>query len=169
MNTSLRLLITEQCNLACSYCCNRIPGVRKQFRMVDSLDEINWQRYRDVSITGGEPFMNQDRLFSAAWRARDAGCNLYLYTNGTLLTKRRVKMLKKAGFSGVRIGVHENINKEVHRLYMLFRSLTLDIEPRFDIEDVHKNEVYSGYINYCKFWTRGECAPSVDEDMILWR
>jgi molybdenum cofactor biosynthesis enzyme MoaA len=53
---TIRLILTLDCNLKCSYCCNKLESVYSRF-VKKSIDEIDFSRYRNVCLTGGEPFL----------------------------------------------------------------------------------------------------------------
>ena len=103
---SLRLLITEECNFNCSYCCNKMPEVRRCFRY-KKLNDINFREYDSICITGGEPFKYLGRMSYVFWKAADFIQYQYLYTNGSLINRSNFKILR--WFDGVSVGVHDEL------------------------------------------------------------
>ena len=84
MIDTVRIIISLDCNLSCSYCCNEIPEVRNRFAR-KALDEINFSGYQNVVITGGEPFYRKDVLFRVLRRIPPEK-TIYMNTNGMLIT-----------------------------------------------------------------------------------
>lgn len=121
--TSARLLVGLGCNLDCSYCCNKSPAVRSQFFTGYTTATIRYHEYRDICISGGEPLLYLEKVWDIVARAKYAGCNSYLYTNGTLLTQDRLKRLLKAGVHCVNVSLHDGPGFEeqleyIHNLYI---------------------------------------------------
>ncbi len=56
MKKTLRLLLTLDCNLTCQYCCNNISEINSKF-IKKKLDDINFDAYSNVCISGGEPLV----------------------------------------------------------------------------------------------------------------
>jgi len=110
---TIRLLITLDCNLSCSYCCNKQQRVYSQFQK-KTFSEIDFSKYQNVCITGGEPFLKKDLLYQIIDDIPE-GKNVYLYTNGVLITDEdvvRLRSLEKAGrIKGINIGFHEGQNE----------------------------------------------------------
>ena len=109
---SLRVSVTDRCNLRCQYCMpetsyvwlpkSDILSFEETARLVGVFTELGVDRVR---LTGGEPLLRQDlpelvRLFRANARIRD----LALTTNGLLLTSVASK-LKKAGLTRVTVSL----------------------------------------------------------------
>lgn len=84
----LWLYVTFDCNLSCSYCISRSdPPVRRPSLTVDGfralVDEAVRMRFRQVAISGGEPFIHPDVLAMLEYATRRV--NTVVLTNGTLL------------------------------------------------------------------------------------
>ena len=103
---SLRLLITEECNFNCSYCCNKIPDVRRCFRY-KKLEDIHFWKYDSICIAGGEPFTVLPRMAYVSWKVKQFEKRLFLYTNGSLIKDKMSKILN--WFDGVSVGVHDEL------------------------------------------------------------
>lgn len=100
---TLRVVIDWRCNLSCWYCCNEQDSQRSQFGLT-SLSVIDFSAYKNVCITGGEPFLFPDKIREVAALAHAAGCYVIVYTNGILLSKER---LDSAGpIDALTVGLH---------------------------------------------------------------
>jgi pyruvate formate-lyase activating enzyme-like uncharacterized protein len=113
---TLKLLITEQCNLNCSYCCNKIKEVRKEFTFIKKQNferfylNMNWiNQFKNIDITGGEPLLNIEYIKMICSKLAKTH-NIYLYTNGLFLNIELINYLFLIGIKGIRIGIH-NENK----------------------------------------------------------
>jgi pyruvate formate-lyase activating enzyme-like uncharacterized protein len=109
------LFINGRCNASCFYCptsqdetgdplTNGIP-----FAAPDDYAEYVAQfGFSGVSISGGEPLLTLDRTLAylAAVRQRcGANVHLWLYTNGTLLTRDIALELRAAGLDEIRFDI----------------------------------------------------------------
>lgn len=64
MKDTLRLLITWECNLKCTYCCNEIPSVREGIEEIVFVDYVaSLKNYSILCVSGGEPFLDKKLLF----------------------------------------------------------------------------------------------------------
>jgi len=120
---SLRLSVTDRCNLRCHYCMPEdeylwlpredVLTFEEIARLADLLSEVGVDRLR---ITGGEPLMRRDvpelvgLLASRAW-VRD----LALTTNGVLLAEAAGD-LKKAGLHRLTVSLDTLRADRFHRL-----------------------------------------------------
>ena len=120
---SLRLSVTDRCNLRCHYCMPEDEYVwlprqdvltfEEIARLADLMSEVGVERLR---ITGGEPLMRRDipdlikLLASRAW-VRD----LALTTNGVLLADAAAD-LKKAGLHRLTVSLDTLRADRFHRL-----------------------------------------------------
>ena len=120
---SLRLSVTDRCNLRCHYCMPEdeylwlpredVLTFEEIARLADLLSEVGVERLR---ITGGEPLMRRDvpelvgLLASRAW-VRD----LALTTNGVLLAEAAGD-LKKAGLHRLTVSLDTLRADRFHRL-----------------------------------------------------
>ncbi len=105
MKDTIRLIITLDCNFECVYCCNNIEKFNQQFVCKKLLD-IDWRNYSNVCITGGEPFLNKDLLYSILDKIPNDK-SIYIYTNGVLITRKDVSQLLKYNVKGLNIGLHK--------------------------------------------------------------
>lgn len=119
--------LTERCNLRCTHCyqtggrteeltLEEIKGVVEEFE--DTLK--TWSEAYDISfsssfnITGGEPLLRQDILEVIEAIGR-RGFDIYLLSNGTLISKEKARALAGLGVKGVQVSmegpedVHDSI------------------------------------------------------------
>jgi len=102
--TSLRLSVTDRCNLRCAYC---MP--EEEYRWLDRVALLSFeelarlvdlfvaQGVRKVRLTGGEPLLRRDLDALVALLARKPGVEeLALTTNGLLLAEQ-AEALRRAG------------------------------------------------------------------------
>jgi MoaA/NifB/PqqE/SkfB family radical SAM enzyme len=96
--------LTFRCNLDCRYCWNatRTPqteGALPPERLYALLEEIAAAGQDEVLFTGGEPFM-VEHLMEALEVGLEAGLRMRVFTNGTLLSPRRVAALERLARRG---------------------------------------------------------------------
>ncbi len=100
--TSLTLEITKRCNATCDFC---------PYWEADEVDEvkdftpvIKYFQPLQVSITGGEPFLRKD-LVDIVKQVKNVPGARYigLYTNGWLLTEKKLEELTAAGVNQIQI------------------------------------------------------------------
>lgn len=117
--TYLRVSVTQNCNLACTYC---LPDGKTSFtphenflsaddfiRIVSVFAEMGIERVR---LTGGEPLLRKDILeIVRGIRALPGIKRVHLSTNGVLLEKMAAP-LREAGVSGVNVSI-DTLDPEV--------------------------------------------------------
>src|SRR5262245_22037046 len=104
-----QLVITDDCNLSCSYCTEYMPGAAPvplpvlQPR-VDKLDALGVLVY---DLLGGEPLLHPDLVPLIRYmKAKQHHENIVvLITNGFLLNARKVAALNDAGLDLLQISV----------------------------------------------------------------
>ena len=103
----------RKCNLSCPHCyIDAHPGLNSAHE-----NEITWDDAQSVIntlsslnnnlmliLSGGEPMLRED-IFDIVHSASSAGLIVVLGSNGTLLTRNSLKMLKDAGLMGVGISI----------------------------------------------------------------
>ncbi len=120
---TLRLIITLECNLSCPYCCNNIPEFKNQF-VKKSFNEIDFSKYKNVCITGGEPFTNKMLLYKMLFRIPYTK-NIYIYSNGLLINDVDIFVLNKTfNLKAINIGLHYSSQ---------INSIQPDIENKFNV------------------------------------
>ncbi len=107
---SLVVYLTEDCNLACSYCFVKKSPRRMSSETARQAVEFFLHRnvsgvLRDIEITffGGEPFLELDRMEEIVALARQRRPNTYKHvtfgvtTNGTIFNERVERIVREAG------------------------------------------------------------------------
>ncbi|HWQ39710.1 MAG TPA: GTP 3',8-cyclase MoaA [Burkholderiales bacterium] len=111
----LRISVTDRCNFRCTYCMPKeVYGRDFQFlerAQLLTFDEIHrlvrvFRGYgiEKVRITGGEPLVRRQLEKLIELLAREAGLDLTLTTNGSLL-KQKAQALKDAGLRRVTVSL----------------------------------------------------------------
>ncbi|HAM50119.1 MAG TPA: hypothetical protein DCP92_05290 [Nitrospiraceae bacterium] len=109
--------LTERCNLRCKHCYQTgrgssemsLPEIREAVAEVSRLIE-DWTQTYDIvfspsfNVTGGEPFLRQD-IFEILEDIGRGGFDIYLLSNGTLITADRAKRLEALGVKGVQVSI----------------------------------------------------------------
>lgn len=120
VHTSVRLSVTDRCNIRCFYC---MPEVDAEFVPRDrllSFEEIERLArllvhrggVRDIRITGGEPLVRRELHLLIAMLAEIEGLeDLSLTTNGILL-KDQAQSLRDAGLKRLNISL-DTLDEEV--------------------------------------------------------
>ena len=113
--------LTDACNQACRFCYNHFKGgaepcsvAAPDFRMARRtlkrlLSEAN---IGSISFSGGEPML-MPRIHDLILRARLAGANVNLLTNGTLLKAEDINIIRDLGVGVVQIPLLSH-RAEVH-------------------------------------------------------
>lgn len=109
--TSLRLSVTDRCNLRCAYC---MP--EEEYAWLPSPDVLSFEELsavvdrfvalgvRKVRLTGGEPLVRRDLPVLVALLAEKGLDELALTTNGVLL-RQHARALKDAGLQRVTVSL----------------------------------------------------------------
>ncbi|MGM0497331.1 MAG: radical SAM protein, partial [Bacteroidota bacterium] len=108
------LFINGKCNAKCFYC----PASQDEIGVPSTnafsfpepgayIDYIEKIGYKGVSISGGEPFLTFEKSleYIAAVRRKFDSMYIWLYTNGTLVTEDKLKMLHDAGLNEIRFDI----------------------------------------------------------------
>ncbi|WP_040770204.1 GTP 3',8-cyclase MoaA [Novipirellula maiorica] len=113
VHTSVRLSVTDRCNLRCTYCMPEIDATFMArdhlltFEELHRLTELLVTRcgINDVRLTGGEPLVRRELDCFVAMLSKIAGLtDLSLTTNGILLPAQAEK-LKAAGLKRLNISI----------------------------------------------------------------
>lgn len=162
---TIRVILFLECNMKCSYCCNEQKQFSNQFVEL-SFEEIDFRKYKNVCISGGEPFLNRDVLFRTLLNI-PFNKNIYLYTNGTLIKDYDIyKMMNVANLKCVNIGLHST-----GQLKRVNKNLEKYLTVRFMVQDRHYNnllDLYPERLNSgnLKSWKLNECNMP-NEDWVL--
>lgn len=106
----LRLNVTENCNLDCTYCYERVSNIYAKKRIMGwevakkAIDEFlaitkaNQQKHISIRFFGGEPLLNwkvvkQSIDYAKSQVDEDTHLNFIINTNGTLLNQEIAKVL----------------------------------------------------------------------------
>ncbi len=103
--------LTDACNQACRFCYNHFKGgaepcavAAPDFRMARRTLKrlLNEANIGSISFSGGEPML-MPRIHDLILRARLAGANINLLTNGTLLKAEDINIIRNLGVGVVQI------------------------------------------------------------------
>lgn len=171
MNNVARVLITTECNLKCSYCCNKIKEVQDSFKMT-TMDQFveNANKYTDINISGGEPLLAQDKLRNLINLLYiKTYANIWLYSNGLpSIDDVTIESLRRC--NGINIGCHDNFG--ILKYKVLFLRYAVGYEKiRLQIEDVKYSDEIKDFctknnINV-KLWKRNDCFATEEDRFII--
>ncbi len=117
--------ITWRCNIKCQFCyasCTCISESDDESGMEELstkdikkvLDIIRYDaEVPSVSFTGGEPVLRDDLAELVAYASGSLKMRVNLITNGTLISKKTAKVLKKAGLASAQVSI-ESPDSDVH-------------------------------------------------------
>lgn len=164
MKDTLRLILFTQCNLDCSYCCNKQKRFNKFF-VEKTLKEIDFNKYENICITGGEPFLDK-RLLYIILNSISEFKKVYIYTNGLLIGWDDIYLLKKLdNIKGINIGLHTI--PQLKRIKPVEKFLPVTFRMNEDMErsflKVYKHRLYGEKI---KTWKMNKCHLP-NEDWVL--
>jgi len=107
---------TYKCNLYCKHCYSDAGNLPRQelstseaMKVVDQIADFG---VTSLAFSGGEPLMRKD-FFEVARHAVESELYVSLATNGTLLNKERVRLLKKIGLNYVEVSL-DGANSKTH-------------------------------------------------------
>jgi len=107
---------TYKCNLNCKHCYSDAGSLPRQelstseaMKVVEQIADFG---VTSLAFSGGEPLMRKD-FFEVARHAVESGLYVSLATNGTLLNKERVRLLKKIGLNYVEVSL-DGANPKTH-------------------------------------------------------
>lgn len=145
--TSASFLLTEDCNLACTYCFEKHNKNKMSLDVVHAgVDFLANNAMRNGNdrfnalLFGGEPFMNLDaaeELLRYGWeesQKRQIKFTASVVTNGTIMNNRLAKIIEEYR-DKVNLGIQLSVDgvKKVHDMYRI----TKEGKPSFDI--IEKN------------------------------
>jgi radical SAM protein with 4Fe4S-binding SPASM domain len=113
--------LTRACNLSCRHCSvaagKKAEDELSTEEIMDLVDQLSDMGVLYVVFTGGEPMLHRD-IFSLIGYAASKGLRVFIDTNGTLLSKEKVKALKEAEASTVQVSIdgarktHDSIRED---------------------------------------------------------
>lgn len=89
--------ITRRCNESCVHCYNNSSpsGFNPSYEQISKvIDEISEFRFRNITLSGGEPMMRRD-FWEIASRLRPLTRELTLGTNATLITSKNIDQIEE--------------------------------------------------------------------------
>lgn len=109
--------LTERCNLRCRHCYQEGGPVKELtreqvFAVIDEIDQM-LQAWREnyaiefqpsFNVTGGEPLLRPD-LFAILERMAGIGFEIYVLSNGTVITPERARRLAELKVNGVQVSL----------------------------------------------------------------
>lgn len=162
---TVRIILFLECNMSCSYCCNEQEQFSSQFQK-KSFDEIDFSLYKNVCISGGEPFLKKDLLYNTLKKI-PPDKKIFIYTNGTKIDNTDIFLL--LGFNNLKainVGLHhinqlKNVNEEVDT-WLPVRFMLQD-KNYHSFKDAHPGRLSGKNI---KLWKMNRCNMP-NEDWIL--
>lgn len=130
----ISIKINNRCNCACSFCVDR-GGYNAGETNVEEIAKktIEYDAYKTVIITGGEPFLDFDAVVELLQLLRVHKTRLVLNTNGTLLTPQHVSALNGL-LDELQISVHhwkEEVNEKIFGKKQSLESMKIALDsPR---------------------------------------
>lgn len=116
-----QIVPTRRCNLSCAYC-NEYDRVSDPVPTDEMLRRIDWLAALGttiITLSGGEPLLHPD-ADAIIRRIRSHGRIATIITNGSLLSRRRIDRLNRAGLDSLQISIDN-----VHTDQVSVKSLTL--------------------------------------------
>lgn len=109
--------LTGACNLKCVHCRasaveKPLPGEFSTDEAIKLVDEITSFSSPILILTGGEPLIRED-VYDIASYATEKGLRVVMGSNGTLITSKVAKKLRKSGIQRVAISL-ESASPEIH-------------------------------------------------------
>lgn len=179
MIDTLRLMITRECNLKCSYCCNEKPELMGDFERIEcsKLPRLLWgaggEDIRNVVITGGEPLLRLDRIrrLIGGWPGPMYPNTLIVYTNGLLMNIGTAHFLANAGVTALTVGLHHPAQfDQVIRNCSSFAGLP-GCTVRYNVRDVYRDTGLELAHPGCefKYWHMDDCARDNERRIeVIW-
>ena len=94
--------ITERCNMSCTHCYQEDKPVDELslddlLKIVDQIEQavVKWGKMGTIALTGGEPFIRHDELYSLMARIDNSGSISYydILTNGSFISDKEANQL----------------------------------------------------------------------------
>ena len=168
MRNNCRVVLTDKCNLDCSFCCMKEKETYYSFKNQTAL-WIAKQRYDEIGITGGEPLMELKKLvqFICLLKYFNEEAKVYLYTNGDLLNTETARVLLTTGLDGINWSFHSYPASDVKETMTFIHACLVPI--RILVQD--KFAIYDDILQYAlnnqmqiNQWSIGDCDTMKPED-----
>lgn len=165
MIDTIRIILFLDCNMRCSYCCNKQEQFNRQFQK-KKFKEIDFSKYKNVCITGGEPFLNKFRVLYPILERIPSDKNLYIYTNGTKITAFDIWSLKQIkNLKCINVGLHtpKQLGRIIHIEHELPVRFMIPIGMKQKILTIYKDRLMTHNI---KIFNLNDCDMH-NEDWVL--
>lgn len=188
---SVELAVTWRCNYSCEYCyandlmqegnTNDIP-IKKIKDIVSQARELGMVH---INITGGEPMLRKDLFELISAIPKDV--IISLVTNGKILTKDKIDMVKNAGVTSIQISYGSNYIEDFKRELIQYAHkkripICLSIIPikeehEFNEDAIQIAKEENSFVLYNfpmkfsldnEFYVKYRNLPYVREDNIFW-
>ncbi len=136
----LRFAVTRKCDGTCRHCYNQSGkdidrlSADDFVRLLNEVHALNPDMDR-ITLTGGEPLFERDKVFKIARCARSLGVRVRLVTRGWELNEEVCKELKESGITRVQIGFDSSgefgYEDDSHEKWDTFHSWLRDNEMGF--------------------------------------
>jgi len=118
----LAIELNTYCNLKCIWCYRHDPNYkhilnkRMLFKKLKTIVKNTKGKFRMVHLAGlGEPLLYPD-LYKAIRLVRTLSPKIKITTNGTLLNKRRINQLAKAGLTHIEVSIDAFTKEENYKI-----------------------------------------------------
>lgn len=162
MKDTIRIIMFLDCNLKCGYCCNEKSQFNRLF-IEQSLYDIDFSKYKNVCISGGEPFLRKDILYKTL-NFIPNHMPIFLYTNGIRIENEDIHKLQRFNIAGINVGLHH-----INQLKSINRMIDNVFSVRYVAWEGYKNqfqEKYPALSKQMKFWVMDACIRE-NEDWVL--
>lgn len=173
-----KLVLTWNCNMACSYCCNEQKALRDTFIPIRQ-SELKDLPHDDIELTGGELTLSQYFSWTTEFLRNDLpkGRNYYFYTNGVHLTTWNAIILKEDGVKGINVGFHPNQPVTFHGGESTVLLKKLDWQRLWEIHNILPIRLWVQDLDYrswmddlgypIKIWKLGDCDKITTDRYVL--
>ncbi|MDR3217075.1 MAG: radical SAM protein [Clostridiaceae bacterium] len=116
----LSWIINNECNLSCVHCYpssgieSKVPLSDNEFEAL--FNSLNSVRFNRIFLSGGEPLLDK-QFFKYLDIAKKIGDEVFLCSNGTLLSNEMLERLSTAGVDGIVISLQSLSNEKSIEIY----------------------------------------------------
>ncbi len=122
MDVAINLL--RECNIDCPHCFIKRKGPQIYIERIK--EAVNVSQPREITFSGGEPFLRQDILDILSY-IDSKGCSINVYTNGYLIMDKHIEILRKIRGLIVYVSDHSEYEGTPYlheRVYSVMKKLT---------------------------------------------
>lgn len=150
--TSIKLIVSNDCNLRCSYCYASYGSYGKKRKVMKPEEAVNLSKeiankfpnLSAILFFGGEPLLAVDAIETICMGFKDKKVNFLMETNGTIYSERIHKLIEEYNIKvTVSIDGPEFIN-DVHRKYPDGRGTYTTIVT--NVKKLNRNKENVGFI-----------------------